>query len=53
MPNILHRLTIDAPPERVHQLAATREAGRQRRAARDYWSSAPAPFSTTHEEAGR
>ena len=25
MPNILHRLSIDAPPERVHQLAATRE----------------------------
>ena len=25
MPNILHRLTIDAPPEHVHQLAATRE----------------------------
>ena len=25
MPNILHRLTIDAPPERVHELAATRE----------------------------
>lgn len=25
MPNILHRLTIDAPPERVHELAATKE----------------------------
>ena len=25
MPNILHRLSIDAPPERVHELAATRE----------------------------
>lgn len=25
MPNILHRLTIDAPPERVHRLAATKE----------------------------
>jgi uncharacterized protein YndB with AHSA1/START domain len=25
MPNILHRLTIDAPPERVHQLAATQD----------------------------
>jgi uncharacterized protein YndB with AHSA1/START domain len=24
MPNILHRLTIDATPERVHELAATR-----------------------------
>jgi uncharacterized protein YndB with AHSA1/START domain len=24
MPNILHRLTIDAPPARVHELAATR-----------------------------
>ena len=25
MPNILHRLTIDAPPERVHELTATRQ----------------------------
>ena len=25
MPNILHRLSIEAPPGRVHQLAATRE----------------------------
>ena len=25
MPNILHRLTIDAAPERVHELVATRE----------------------------
>ena len=25
MPNILHRLSIDAPPERVQQLAASRE----------------------------
>jgi uncharacterized protein YndB with AHSA1/START domain len=25
MPNILHRLSIDAPQERVHELAATRE----------------------------
>ena len=24
MPNILHRISIDAPPERVHQLTATR-----------------------------
>ena len=30
MPNIRHRLSIDAPPERVHHLAATRE-GIQRR----------------------
>ncbi len=35
MPNILHRLSIDAPPERVHQLAATRE-GIQR-----WWTSHP------------
>jgi hypothetical protein len=35
MPNILHRLTIDAPPERVHQLAATRE-GIQR-----WWTGHP------------
>jgi uncharacterized protein YndB with AHSA1/START domain len=35
MPNILHRLTIDAPPERVHQLAATRE-GIQR-----WWTGRP------------
>jgi hypothetical protein len=25
MPNILHRLSIDAPPEHVQQLAAPRE----------------------------
>jgi len=25
MSNILHRLSIDAPPERVHELASTRE----------------------------
>ncbi len=25
MPNILHRLSIDAPPERVHELIATGE----------------------------
>jgi uncharacterized protein YndB with AHSA1/START domain len=25
MPNILHRLTIDAPPERVHDLLATKQ----------------------------
>jgi len=24
MPNILHRISIDAPPERVHELAATK-----------------------------
>ena len=35
MPNILHRLTIDAPPERVHQLAATSE-GIQR-----WWTGHP------------
>ena len=35
MPNILHRLSIDAPPERVHQLAATRE-GIQR-----WWTGHP------------
>ncbi len=35
MPNILHRLTIDAPPERVHELAATNE-GIQR-----WWTSHP------------
>ncbi len=35
MPNILHRLTIDAPPERVHRLAATRE-GIQR-----WWTGQP------------
>jgi uncharacterized protein YndB with AHSA1/START domain len=33
MPNILHRLTIDAPPERVHELAATREGIQQ------WWTS--------------
>jgi uncharacterized protein YndB with AHSA1/START domain len=35
MPNILHRLTIDAPPDRVHELAATKE-GIQR-----WWTSRP------------
>ncbi len=29
MPNILHRISIDAPPERVNQLAATREGIQQ------------------------
>ena len=35
MPNILHRLTIDAPPERVHELVATREGIRQ------WWTGHP------------
>jgi uncharacterized protein YndB with AHSA1/START domain len=35
MPNILHRLSIDAPLERVHELAATKE-GIQR-----WWTSRP------------
>jgi uncharacterized protein YndB with AHSA1/START domain len=35
MANILHRLTIDAPPQRVHQLAATKE-GIQR-----WWTGRP------------
>ena len=35
MPNILHRVSIDAPPERVHELAATSE-GIQR-----WWTSHP------------
>jgi uncharacterized protein YndB with AHSA1/START domain len=35
MPNILHRLTIDAPPERVHQLAATKEGIEQ------WWTGHP------------
>jgi uncharacterized protein YndB with AHSA1/START domain len=35
MPNILHRLTIDAPPERVHQLLATREGIAQ------WWTGRP------------
>jgi uncharacterized protein YndB with AHSA1/START domain len=35
MPNILHRLSIDAPPERVHQLAATREGIEQ------WWTGHP------------
>ena len=29
MPTILHRISIDAPPERVHQLTATREGIQQ------------------------
>jgi uncharacterized protein YndB with AHSA1/START domain len=36
MPNILHRLSIDAPPERVHELAATKEGIEQ------WWTSHPA-----------
>ena len=35
MPSILHRLTIDAPPERVYDLAATRK-GIQR-----WWTTRP------------
>ncbi|HET8979985.1 MAG TPA: SRPBCC domain-containing protein [Solirubrobacteraceae bacterium] len=35
MPNILHRVTIDAPPSRVHQLAATREGIEQ------WWTGRP------------
>ncbi|HVY96194.1 MAG TPA: SRPBCC domain-containing protein [Solirubrobacterales bacterium] len=35
MANILHRISIDAPPERVHELAATKE-GIQR-----WWTSHP------------
>jgi len=35
MPNILHRLTIDAPPERVHQLAATTQGIQQ------WWTGRP------------
>jgi uncharacterized protein YndB with AHSA1/START domain len=35
MPNILHRLSIDAPPEDVHQLAATREGIQQ------WWTGQP------------
>ena len=35
MPNILHRLRVDAPPERVHQLAATREGIQQ------WWTGHP------------
>jgi uncharacterized protein YndB with AHSA1/START domain len=43
MPNILHRLTIDAPPERVHQLTATREGIEQ------WWTGHPV---TGDEEIG-
>jgi uncharacterized protein YndB with AHSA1/START domain len=43
MPNILHRISIDAPPERVHQLAATKE-GIQR-----WWTGHPV---TGDEEVG-
>jgi uncharacterized protein YndB with AHSA1/START domain len=35
MPNILHRLTIDAPPDRVHELAATGEG------VESWWTSHP------------
>jgi len=35
MPNILHRFSIDAPPEHVHQLVATREGIQQ------WWTGHP------------
>jgi uncharacterized protein YndB with AHSA1/START domain len=35
MSNILHRISIDAPPERVHQLAATKEGIEQ------WWTGHP------------
>jgi uncharacterized protein YndB with AHSA1/START domain len=35
MSNILHRLSIDAPPERVHELAATKDGVQQ------WWTSHP------------
>ncbi len=35
MPNILHRLTIDAPPERVYELTADREGIQQ------WWTNSP------------
>jgi uncharacterized protein YndB with AHSA1/START domain len=35
MPNILHRISIDAPPERVHQLIATNEGIEQ------WWTGHP------------
>ena len=35
MPNILHRLTIGAPPERVHELAATTDGIQQ------WWTGHP------------
>ncbi len=35
MPNILHRLTIDAPPELLHEVAATREGIQQ------WWTGHP------------
>jgi uncharacterized protein YndB with AHSA1/START domain len=35
MPNILHRLTIDAPPEHVHRLAGTKEGIEQ------WWTGRP------------
>jgi hypothetical protein len=35
MPNILHRFSIDASPEQVHELAATREGIQQ------WWTGHP------------
>ena len=43
MPNILHRLSIDAPPDRVHQLAATREGIEQ------WWTGHPSTLLFSHE----
>jgi uncharacterized protein YndB with AHSA1/START domain len=45
MPNILHRLTIEAPPERVHELAATREGIQQ------WWT--PHPVAGEDEVGGK
>jgi uncharacterized protein YndB with AHSA1/START domain len=44
MPNILHRLTIDAPPERVQELTATREGIAQ------WWTGRPV---TGDDKAGK
>ena len=43
MPSILQRLTIDAPPERVHRLLATTEGIQQ------WWTARP----VTGEDSGR
>ncbi len=43
MPNILHRLSIDAPPEQVHQLATTKHGIQQ------WWTGRPV---TGEEEIG-
>jgi uncharacterized protein YndB with AHSA1/START domain len=46
MPNILHRVSIDAPPARVHELAATREGSER------WWTGHPVAGAGDHAAGG-